>query len=83
MMNAHDVGRGRGGVAAALAGVRAATVVAGVTSDRLYPPEQQAELAAGIAGAGPLRMIESPYGHDGFLIEAEAVGRLLGELLAV
>lgn len=82
MMNAHDVGRGRGGVAAALTGVSAVTVVAGVTSDRLYPPEQQSELAAGIPGAGPLRMIDSPYGHDGFLIEAETVGELLGELLA-
>lgn len=82
MMNAHDVGRGRGGVAAALIGVSAVTVVAGVTSDRLYPPEQQSELAAGIPGAGPLRMIDSPYGHDGFLIEAETVGELLGELLA-
>jgi homoserine O-acetyltransferase len=82
MMNSHDVGRGRGGVAAGLAGVRAATLVAGITSDRLYPLEQQAELAAGIPGARPLRVIDSPYGHDGFLIEAEAVGAMLIELLA-
>jgi homoserine O-acetyltransferase len=27
-------------------------------------------------------VIESPYGHDGFLIETEAVGRLLRDLLA-
>ena len=60
----------------------ARTLVAGVTSDRLYPAEQQAELAAGISGAGPLRMIDSPYGHDGFLIEAPTVSALLGELLA-
>jgi homoserine O-acetyltransferase len=81
MMNAHDVGRGRGGVAAGLARVTARTLVAGVSSDRLYPPEQQAELAAGIPGAGELRLIESPYGHDGFLVEAPTVNRLLGELL--
>ncbi|MFC4945473.1 homoserine O-acetyltransferase MetX [Pseudonocardia sp. GCM10023141] len=81
MMNAHDVGRGRGGVAAGLARVTATTLVAGVTSDRLYPPEQQHELAAGIPGADAARMIDSPYGHDGFLIEAETVGALLGELL--
>jgi homoserine O-acetyltransferase len=81
LMNAHDVGRGRGGVAAGLARVTARTLVAGVTSDRLYPPEQQAELAAGIPGAGPLRLIDSPYGHDGFLIEAAAVGELVTELL--
>ncbi len=81
LMNAHDVGRGRGGVAAALARVTARTLVAGVRSDRLYPLAQQAELAAGIPHAGPLRVIESPYGHDGFLIEAAAVGDLLTELL--
>jgi homoserine O-acetyltransferase/O-succinyltransferase len=81
LMNAHDVGRDRGGVAAGLARVTARTLVMGVTSDRLYPPEQQAELAAGIPGAGPLRTIDSPYGHDGFLIEAGAVGALVTELL--
>ena len=82
MMNAHDVGRGRGGTAAGLARVRARTMVAGVSSDRLYPLEQQVELVAGIPDAGELRLIESPYGHDGFLIEAETVGGLLTELLA-
>jgi homoserine O-acetyltransferase len=81
MMNAHDVGRGRGGVAAGLAGVRARTTVVGISSDRLYPPAQQAELAAGIPGSGPARIIESPYGHDGFLIEADAVGTMIAELL--
>jgi homoserine O-acetyltransferase/O-succinyltransferase len=82
MMNAHDVGRGRGGIAAGLARVSARTMVAGVTSDRLYPMEQQAELAAGIPNAAELRLIDSPYGHDGFLIEAPTVSELLGELLA-
>jgi homoserine O-acetyltransferase/O-succinyltransferase len=81
MMNAHDVGRGRGGVAAGLARVRARTLVAAISSDRLYPPEQQAELAAGIPGAGPLRLIDSPYGHDGFLIESLTVGSLVTELM--
>jgi homoserine O-acetyltransferase/O-succinyltransferase len=61
--------------------VRARTLVTGISSDRLYPPELQAELAAGIPGAGALRMVDSPYGHDGFLIEVPAVGALLGELL--
>jgi homoserine O-acetyltransferase len=82
MMNSHDVGRGRGGVPGGLARVRARTLVAGISSDRLYPVEQQVELAEGIAGSGPMRLIESPYGHDGFLIEATTVGSLLGELLA-
>ncbi|MGW7543501.1 homoserine O-acetyltransferase MetX [Streptomyces sp. NPDC054770] len=80
-MNAHDVGRARGGVSAALGRVTARTLVAGVDSDRLYPPAQQAELAALIPSADRLRVIGSPYGHDGFLIETEQVGALVRELL--
>ncbi|MFI9423242.1 homoserine O-acetyltransferase [Streptomyces achromogenes] len=80
-MNAHDVGRGRGGVRAALRRVTAPALVAGVDSDRLYPPAQQAELAALIPGADRLRVVESPYGHDGFLIETEQVAGLVRELL--
>lgn len=79
-MNSHDVGRGRGGPAAALRRVTAPALVAGVDSDRLYPLRQQKELAAGIPTADRLRVIESPYGHDGFLIEVEQVGALLREL---
>lgn len=80
-MNGHDVGRGRGGVRAALGRVTAPTLVAGVNSDRLYPPSQQAELAAGIPTADAPRVVESPYGHDGFLIEVEQVAALVRELL--
>ncbi|MGW6745937.1 homoserine O-acetyltransferase MetX [Streptomyces sp. NPDC055025] len=79
-MNGHDVGRGRGGTAAALRGITAPALVAGVDSDRLYPPSQQEELAAGIPGADRPRVIESPYGHDGFLIETDQVGALVREL---
>ncbi|MGW2997067.1 homoserine O-acetyltransferase, partial [Streptomyces sp. NPDC001193] len=80
-MNTHDVGRGRGGTRAALGRVRARTVVAGVDSDRLYPLTQQEELAAGIASADEVRVVRSPYGHDGFLLETEQVGELVRELL--
>ncbi|MFC9344137.1 homoserine O-acetyltransferase [Streptomyces sp. NPDC057020] len=80
-MNTHDIGRGRGGRGAALARVRARTVVAGVDSDRLYPLAQQEELAAGIPSADTVRVIRSPYGHDGFLLETDQVGALVRELL--
>ncbi|MET7287036.1 homoserine O-acetyltransferase [Streptomyces sp. NPDC005573] len=80
-MNSHDIGRDRGGVRTALRRVTARTLVAGVDSDRLYPLSQQRELAAAIPGADGLRLIESSYGHDGFLIEAEQVGALVRELL--
>lgn len=81
-MNSHDIGRGRGGVEEALSRVAARTVVAGIDSDRLYLLAESARLAAGIPTAGPLQVISSPYGHDGFLIEVDAVGAIVTELLA-
>ncbi len=81
-MNTHDVGRGRGGVAQALRRVTARTMVAGVSSDFLYPLAQQQELADGIPGADEVRVIESASGHDGFLTEIDQVSVLIKELLA-
>jgi homoserine O-acetyltransferase len=80
-MNSHDVGRGRSGTAAALARVTARTAVAAIDSDRLYPVELGREIAEGIPAALPLRVLTSPYGHDGFLIETGAVADLLADLL--
>ncbi|MFC6090244.1 homoserine O-acetyltransferase MetX [Saccharothrix lopnurensis] len=80
-MNGHDVGRDRGGVRAALGRVTARTIVAGIDSDRLYPPHLQAEIAEAVPGAGALRVVTSPYGHDAFLIEVDQVAKLVDELL--
>ena len=80
-MNSHDIGRGRGGVASALSRVTARTAVAAIDSDRLYPVAQNAEIAAGVPDCAPLRVISSPYGHDGFLVEVDAVGEVVDELL--
>ena len=79
-MNTWDVGRGRGGVEAALARVTARALVAGVDSDRLYPLEQQQRVADALGV--PLQVIASPFGHDGFLIEVDIVGALLRDLLS-
>jgi homoserine O-acetyltransferase len=81
-MDTHDVGRGRGGVEAALARITARTVVAGIDTDRLYPLHQQRELALLIPGAGPLAVVTSAHGHDGFLVEFDQVGALAHTLLA-
>ncbi len=80
-MNSHDVGRGRGGLARALSGVSAAVTVAGITSDRLYPLKLQQELATLLPGDRPVAVIESPSGHDGFLLETEQVGAILRSVL--
>ena len=81
-MNTHDVGRDRGGVAAALGGVEVPVVVGGIDSDRLYPLRQQQEIAALVPTADGLHVIASPYGHDGFLIEADQVGELVRHTLS-
>jgi len=80
-MNTHDVGRGRGGWAAALAGCPVPMVVAGIDSDRLYPLPQQAAIAEAVPGCATLEVVASPYGHDGFLVETQAVGRLVRRTL--
>ena len=38
-------------------------------------------VAAGIPDCAPLQVLSSPYGHDGFLIESEAVGGIVADLL--
>jgi homoserine O-acetyltransferase len=85
-MNSHDVTRDRGPLGDVLAGITQPTLVLGLDSDRLFPPEQQRELAAHIpgslTGSDPL-VLTTPYGHDGFLIESEGVGQALRDLLDV
>ncbi|MBY6413889.1 homoserine O-acetyltransferase [Rhodococcus sp. BP-252] len=80
-MNRHDIGRGRGGVEAALARATVPTIVGGVDSDRLYPLRQQKEIARGLPNCSGLEVIQSRDGHDGFLTEAGAVAKLLGETM--
>ncbi|MGM1030816.1 MAG: homoserine O-acetyltransferase MetX [Actinomycetota bacterium] len=84
-MSTHDVGRGRGGVEAALERVTSPVLVVGISSDRLFPVADQQRLAAGlptsVSGAEPV-VLESGFGHDGFLIETRRVGDLLAPLLA-
>jgi homoserine O-acetyltransferase len=80
-LSGHDVGRGRGGVAAALRSCPVPTVVGGITSDRLYPLRLQAELAELLPGCDGLDVVDSAYGHDGFLLETDAVGKLIRRTL--
>ncbi|WP_413467974.1 homoserine O-acetyltransferase MetX [Mycobacterium sp. RTGN4] len=80
-LSSHDVGRGRGGVPAALAGCTVPVVVGGITSDRLYPLRLQEELAALLPTCPELNVVDSGYGHDGFLVETEAVGKLIRQTL--
>ena len=69
MMDSQDVGRNRGGVVAALKSIRAKTLVIGIKSDALFPIVEQEFLAKYIPEAS-FQVIDSLYGHDGFLIES-------------
>jgi homoserine O-acetyltransferase/O-succinyltransferase len=80
-LSSHDVGRGRGGIEAALQSCQVPVVVGGITSDRLYPLRLQEELAALLPGCSGLNVVDSIYGHDGFLVETEAVGELIRKTL--
>jgi homoserine O-acetyltransferase/O-succinyltransferase len=81
-MDHHDVGRGRGGVGAALGSITAEVTVAGVDSDRLYPLHLQYEMAGLLRGRPEVRLISSPAGHDGFLIEADQIAKIVAEAVA-
>lgn len=82
-MNTHDIGRGRGGVGTALSSVQVPLVVGGIDSDRLYPLHLQAEIAETAPTCPGLDVITSLHGHDGFLIEAPAIGSLVSRTLAL
>lgn len=85
-MNSHDVGRGRGGVEEALSTISVPTLVLGIPTDRLFPVHDQDLIAKYVPGnidGDFATRIESPYGHDAFLIEHEFVGSQLRRLLEV
>jgi homoserine O-acetyltransferase len=80
-MNHHDVGLGRGGVATALARITGYVTLGGIDSDRLYPLRLQEELAAFIPRNSGVHVISSIAGHDAFLIEQEAAGKIIESAL--
>lgn len=72
----HDVGRGRGGVEAALGKIRARTLVVGITTDIIFTPAEMRRLHGQIPGSRYCE-IDSPFAHDGFLVEYEQLNALL------
>jgi homoserine O-acetyltransferase len=84
-MDLHDVGRGRGGVEAALRRVAVPTLTVSIDSDGLYLPYQQEELRDVLHGHGtPVEhvVVRSDHGHDGFLLECDQIGDALAPFLA-
>lgn len=81
-LNRHDVGRGRGGMNAALGSCEVPTMVVGVDTDILYPLHQQEHLSRNLGDFIGMSKITSPTGHDGFLIESRQMGQVLAKFLA-
>ncbi|KAI0059897.1 homoserine O-acetyltransferase [Artomyces pyxidatus] len=74
-MDTHDLARGRSAsLAEVLAQLPPRALVIGVQTDGLFMLSEQRELAESIPGA-TLTVIQSPDGHDGFLLEFEQINR--------
>ena len=76
LIDSQNLGRGRGGVAAALSRIQARCTVVAIDTDSIFPPEESRAWAALIPG-GVYHEISSRFGHDGFLLETAVIGALL------
>ncbi len=81
-MDLHDVGRGRGGLVAAMRRITMPSLVVGISSDILYPTYQQHQIHELLAGVSDSRYaeVDSPHGHDAFLIDIDQVAPMIDEL---
>lgn len=76
-MDSHHIARGRGGdIKHILQGFRQKTLVIGISSDILCPVAEQHFLADNIPAAR-LVVIDSDYGHDGFMVESAMISQHL------
>ncbi len=78
-MDSHNMWRGRG--KDVLGSIKTRTLVVGISSDFLCPNAEQKFLAQHL-GNGVYKEIESPFGHDGFLVEWEKLTKLISDFLA-
>jgi homoserine O-acetyltransferase len=75
-MDSHNIARGRDKIEVVLRSIKTKTIIIGISSDQLCPITEQKFMSQHIPNSTYIE-IDSPYGHDGFLIE----GKLLGEAI--
>lgn len=71
-MDSHDVARSRPSSPSPLSLIPAGALVIAISSDGLFTLSEQRELASSLPGA-ELVIVDSPDGHDGFLLEFEQI----------
>jgi homoserine O-acetyltransferase/O-succinyltransferase len=79
-MDSHNTARNRGKMEEILKQITTRTLLIGIASDLLCPVAEQQYLAQHLGNA-VYHEIDSPFGHDGFLIEGEKVGKLFQDFL--
>lgn len=79
-MDSHHLARGRGNLESVLNSIHQRTLVMGINSDILCPVEEQRFIAGNLPHASLIE-IDSAYGHDGFMVEAEKISLHLGKWL--
>ena len=75
-VDSHNIARGRGSIAEALARIEARALVVAISSDILFPPEAHTPLREHIRDV-EYHLIESEFGHDGFLVEHEKLNTII------
>jgi homoserine O-acetyltransferase len=83
-MDLHDVARGRGTLERAMARVTAPTLAVGIWSDMLYPAYQQRQIHEILQSNSvdcDFVEIDSPHGHDAFLINSDQLAEPLARML--
>lgn len=78
-VDSHDVARGRGTMDEVLGAIRQPTLVVAISSDILFPPSDHRPLLQ--IPDVTYRVIESDFGHDGFLIEHQKLDQIIKEFL--
>lgn len=79
-VDSHNIARGRGSAEKVLRGIKAQTLVVAITSDILFPPSDHDIMVQNIPDVR-YRLIDSPFGHDGFLVEYEQLDCIIREFM--